>query len=213
MLSKQTYKRAILVLTVLALTGCAQLAAPFLKPNVSTEVALVRDGQYKLDPTHASLLFKIDHLGYSNYVGRFERFDASLDFDPEDPPSARVEAVIDMTSLDIANDEFAAELMGPNWFDAQTYPQAVFKTYGLKVTGDNRAVISGDLTLKGETSAIEIDAVFNGGGQDRLRGAYIVGFSGQVKMDRTEFGVDRFSGLIADEVTIEIEAEFIRQSE
>lgn len=197
--------------TCLALTGCAQLAAPLLKPNVSAEPAEIAAGEFALDQTHASILFKIDHLGFSTYIGRFETFDASLDFDAEDPPSARVEAVIDMTSLDIANDEFAETLMGPQWFDAEQYPEAVFKTLGLKVVGENEAVISGDLTLKGVTQAIEIEATFNGGANDRLRGAYVVGFSGRTVIDRTDFGVDRFSGLIADEVVIEIEVEFLQQ--
>lgn len=203
----------ILSALTLALAGCASLAAPLLKPDVSIEPVQIRAGEYALDPAHASILFKIDHLGYSTYIGRFETFDASLDFDAEDPASARVEAVIDMTSLDIANDEFAETLMGSDWFDVETYPEASFKTYGLKVTGENTADISGDLTLHGKSSAIIIKAVFNGGGQDRLRGAYVFGFSGTAVIDRTVFGVDRFSGLIADEVRIEIEAEFLRQDD
>lgn len=195
----------------LVLSGCAQLATSFLKPNVTSMPAEISAGAYKLDPTHASLVFKIDHLGFSTYVGRFESFEASLDFDAEDPAAARVEAVIDMTSLDIANDEFAQTLMGSQWFDAEQHPQAVFRTFGLKVTGENTAVISGDLTLKGETQAIEINATFNGGANDVLRRAYIVGFSGSTIISRSDFGIDRFAGLITDEVAIEIEAEFIRQ--
>lgn len=202
---------AIAAIACLAVTGCAQLAAPFLKPDVTAEPTEISAGAFALDPTHASILFKIDHLGFSTYIGRFESFDASLDFDAEDPAAARVEAVVDMTSLDLANDEFAETLMGPQWFDAGQYPEAVFRSLGLKVVGDNEAVISGDLTLHGMTQAIEIEATFNGGANDRLRGAYVVGFSGRTVIDRTDFGVDRFSGLIADEVVIEIEAEFLQQ--
>jgi len=69
----------------------------------------------------------------------------------------------------------------------------------------------GDLTLKGVTAPITLDVTFNGGGNDLLRGGYIVGFSAQGAFNRTTFGVDRFAGIVANDVTIEIEAEFIRR--
>ncbi len=191
--------------------GCASALAPVLKPNVSAEATALRDGAYNLDKTHAALLFKINHLGFSEFVGRFERFDVSLDFDAETPQAARIEAVIDMASLDIANDEFAATLMGPDWFDAGAYPEAVFRSTAIEVTGDNKGVMTGDLTLHGVTKPATLNVTFNGGGNDRLRGAYVVGFSAKTTIDRTAFGVDRFKRLIADDVVIEIEAEFIRK--
>ena len=65
-------------LTIL-LSSCVSL----LVPTVNTEVVSLKAGQYKLDKAHATLLFKVQHLGLSTYVGRFNNFDASLDFDPE----------------------------------------------------------------------------------------------------------------------------------
>ena len=66
--------------------GCASLVAP----KVASEPAALRAGAYALDSNHASLLFKINHLGYSSYVGRFEKFDATLDFDAADVSAATV---------------------------------------------------------------------------------------------------------------------------
>jgi len=199
-----------LLLPLMSLAGCNTLAATFLKPDVQAAPASVPAGDYTLDPAHASLFFRINHLGYSTYVGRFERFEASLTGDPATPESATVTAVVDLTSLNIANPEFAAELMGPDWFDAAAFPQASFKTYGLKITGENEADISGDLTLKGKTQAVILKAKLNGSGYDRLRGADVVGFSATLPISRAAFGIDRFSGLLADEVEIEIEAEFVK---
>ncbi|MDP1556493.1 MAG: YceI family protein [Hyphomonas sp.] len=203
---------AVVAASALALTSCNTLAAAVLKPDVQAAPAAVPAGDYRLDKAHASILFKIDHLGFSTYVGRFERFDASLTGDPASPESATVTATVDMTSLNLANPEFAAELMGPDWLDAANYPQAAFKTYGLKIVGENEADISGDLTLKGKTQAVIIRARLNGSAYDRLRGADVVGFSATLPISRAAFGVDKYSGLIADEVMLEIEAEFIRQS-
>ena len=199
-----------LLLPLMSLAGCNTLAATFLKPDVQVAAASVPAGDYTLDPAHASLFFRINHLGYSTYVGRFERFEASLTGDPANPESATVTAVVDMTSLNIANPEFAAELMGPDWFDAAAFPHASFKTYGLKITGENEADISGDLTLKGKTQAVILKAKLNGSGYDRLRGADVVGFSATLPISRATFGIDRFSGLLADEVEIQIEAEFVK---
>ncbi|MEO1135567.1 MAG: YceI family protein [Pseudomonadota bacterium] len=200
-----------LILALVFVSGCASVLAPALKPSVEQDAAALRGGQYALDPAHAALLFRIDHLGFSKFVGRFEVFDASLDFDEAGPADARIEALIDMTSLDIANDEFAETLMGPGWFDTGAFPNARFESTAIAVTGDTTGAMTGNLTMNGVTEQITLDVTFNGGGRDRLRGAYVVGFSAEGRISRAAFGVDRFSGVIADEVEIEIEAEFLRR--
>lgn len=197
-------KKLFLIIVASTLSACASLVTP----HVATGSEALRAGAYRLDPRHASLVFKINHMGFSDYVGRFERFDASLDFDEADPAAARVDATIDMTSLDVAYDEFAATLTGPNWFDAARFPQAVFHSTSIAATGDNTGTMTGDLTLHGVTRPVTLDVTFNGGGQDLLRGAYVVGFSAHGAINRDDFGVDRFDGIVSDEVKIEIEAEF-----
>lgn len=202
--------KAIGFATLFLCAGCAALA-PVFAPKVNADATALKAGNYSLDPAHASLLFKIDHLGFSTYVGRFNSFDISLDFDETDPTAARVEAVIDMTSLDVANDDFANTLTGSNWFDANQFPEAVFQSTAITVTGDNRGALTGDLTLHGVTQPVTLDVTFNGGGSDRLRGAYVIGLSATSQISRKAFGVDRFDGLVGDQVQIEIEAEFLRE--
>jgi polyisoprenoid-binding protein YceI len=199
--------RSLLAAAAFSLAACASLIAP----DVSPEPAALRSGAYKLDPNHASLIFKVNHLDYSLYVGRFERFDASLDFDEKDPAAAQVEAVIDMTTLDVANDAFAQTLTGPDWFDAERFPQARFRSTAIAVGGANKGAMTGDLTLHGVTRPVTLDVVFNGGARDILRGGYVVGFSARGSIDRSAFGVDAFDGIVGDAVAIEIEAEFVRR--
>ncbi len=198
--------RRVATLALVLVAACASLAAP----RVKTEPQALRSGQYALDKTHAALTFKIDHMGFSKFVGRFERFDASLDFDAGNPTTARVQAIIDVASLDIANDAFAATLIGAQWFDAARYPQARFVSTHVERTGDRTGRVTGDLTLHGVTAPVTLDVVFNGGAQDLLRGAYIVGFSARGSVSRADFGIDKYDGIIGDEVGIEIEAEFER---
>ncbi len=202
--------KAIAAVFILLSASCAMFAQA-LAPNVNPDPTALKAGNYALDRKHAALVFKIDHLGFSNYVGRFNRFDVSLDFDEADPAAARVEAVIDMTSLDIANDEFANVLMGPSWFDANQFPEAILRSTGIEITGENTGVMTGDLTLHGVTHPVTINVTFNGGGNDRIRGAYIIGMSASANIDRNDFGVDRYGGVVGDMVEIAIEAEFKRQ--
>lgn len=198
---------ALAAALLFAAAGCASLVAP----KVASDPAALKEGAYALDPKHAALVFKVDHLGYSHYVGRFETFDAALDFDADDVAAARVEARIDIASLDVANDDFAGTLTGPDWFDAAAYPQATFRSTRIEKTGENAGRMTGDLTLKGVTAPVTLDVTFNGGARDLLRGGYVVGFSAKGAFSRKAFGVDRYDGLVGDEVAIEIEAEFVRR--
>jgi polyisoprenoid-binding protein YceI len=197
---------------LLALSGCNTLASVFLRPQVSTAVQTLREGAYSLDTRHAALTFRIDHLGFSDYVGRFERFTASLDFDPDAPQAAKLEAIVDMTSLDVADDEFAATLIGPGWLDTPAHPQAVFRSTAITLTGPDTGEVTGDLTLFGVSAPVTLAVTFRGGGTDRLRGgAQVLGFSARGSLDRTVFGLDRLAGLVGTDVRFEIEAEFIRR--
>ena len=199
------------LLTASLLAGCTSLVAPLVKPHVKTELAALETGDWKLDPAHAALLFRIDHLGYSDLVGRFEAFDVSLTGDASDPAAARAEAVIDMTSLDMANDAFAAQLMGPGWFDAETYPQALFRTLTVRPGEAGTAEVDGELTLHGVTRPVTLHVTFNGTAYDRIRGADVAGFSASATINRSDFALSAFSGLVTDEVRIGIEAEFLKQ--
>ena len=197
---------AFLSLLLSAAAGCASLVAP----HVASEPAALKAGAYALDQNHASLLFKINHLGYSAYVGRFEKLDATLDFDAANVSAARVEAKIYIASLDVANDEFARTLTGADWFDAAAFPEAVFRSTSVEKTGETTGRMTGDLTLHGVTAPVTLDIAFNGGARDILRGGYVVGFSAKGNFSRSTFGVDRFDSIVSDDVEIDIEAEFVK---
>ena len=120
------YKAARLaaVCAVVTLVACSSL----LKPNVTTGVTELRAGEYQVDKQHATVLFKVDHLGLSEFVGRFNQFDASLDFDPQRIGEARLEAVIQTASIDVNDPKFEEELRGRDWFDTERFPEAVGST-------------------------------------------------------------------------------------
>lgn len=205
-------KRSTALFLILCAGACANMLGAAFKPTVNTEPTALKPGNYALDPDHAALIFKVEHLGFSKFVGRFDRFDVSLEFDQENPEAAQVEAVIDMTSLNVANDDFGNVLMGPNWFDAGQFPETTFRSTSIEITGDNTGVMTGDLTMHGVTRPATMEVTFNGGGFDRLRGAYVIGLAAYADVDRTDFGVDRFQGLVGNDVELEIHAEFVKRN-
>ena len=182
-----------------------------LTPDQTTEVTEVRAGQYVLDPNHATLIWKLNHLGFSTFLGSFNDFEASLDFDPENIENASLEVVIDTASLDVDLPEFEEELRGDNWFDVAAFPQAIFRTTRyLEAIDDDSFIFEGDLTLLGTTAPVSLEVNFHGGGRNFLTRSYTVGFSGSAIFNRSDFGLDRFTSFgVGDEIELEIHVEFM----
>lgn len=174
-------------------------------------------GTYKLDKHHASLTFTVSHLGFSNYTAQFTVFDATLELDPKNPASAKLEATIDPTSLDLPSppDGFKDELTGPNWLDAAKFPQMTFKSTSVEPTGDKTAKVTGDFTLHGVTKPVTLEVMFNGGypGLAGIDPNARIGFSAKGVLKRSEFGIaygvpaPGTTMGVSDEVQIAIEAE------
>lgn len=208
MISRMFFKTrhlAALIACSVFLVSCDRL----LTPDFETDMAELSTGQYTLDPDHATLLWKINHLGFSTFIGRFNTFDASLDFDPENIGNSKLEVIIDTASLDINNAEFAEELRGPNWFNAEAFPQAVYRTTSLLSSEENSFVFQGELTLLGVTAPVPLNVEFHGGGRNFLTRANTIGFSANTTFQRSAFGLDRFTGFgVGDDIELEVHVEF-----
>ena len=198
-------------LSVLIASSLLFNCSRILTPDQTSEVTEVRAGQYVLDPNHASLIWKLNHLGFSTFLGSFNDFEASLDFDPEDIENASLEVVIDTSSLDVDIPEFEEELRGDNWFDVEVHPQAVYRTTSfLEAVDEDTFIFAGDLTLLGNTAPVNLEVNFHGGGRNFLTRSYTVGFSGSARFNRSDFGLDRFTSFgVGDEIDLEIHVEFM----
>lgn len=175
-------------------------------------------GVYKVDPTHASVTWKVSHLGLSNYTARFTAIDAAVDFDPAKTDASKVTVSIDPTSLrtdypfaDKKNfDKVLAE--DKDWFNAGVHKAITFKSSKVEMTGPKTAKVSGDLTLLGVTKPVTLDATLNGAIKEHpFAKKPAIGFSATGKVKRSEFGMGNFVPMIGDEVTLLIEAEFIKE--
>jgi len=177
-------------------------------------------GVYRLDRAHASLIFRVSHLGFSNYTARFKRFDAELEFDPAQLEASRVTATVDARSIetdypDPAALDFNAQLQNEQWLDTAQYPQIEFRSNSIQLTGPNTMRIDGELTLRGVTRPLTLQATFNGGYAGHPMDPHArIGFSARGSLKRSEFGMD--FGIpsaehplgVGDEVEVLLELEF-----
>ena len=191
----------------MAISNCGNLI-----PRAQTEIdpASYPKGNFKLDPDHASVTWKIDHLGYSTMLGRFNSIEAELEFDAEKPEQAKLRVTIEAASLDSGVDALDELLRGPDWFDVARFPKIEFVAQSIVVEGERTGRIDGILTLHGVSRPQSLEAELVGSGNDFLRGgAQILGFKAEAIIQRSAFGVDYLVPAIGDEVSIEIHAEFV----
>lgn len=217
-------KRIAALMALAALAGCSQqanrnVAEPAAAPAATAQPAIpdLPAGSYSLDKSHSSLLFRVDHLGFSRYTGRFSTFDAKLQLDPANPATASLEVTVDPKSLAVENPPagFLDTLRGPEWLDGGQFPAITFKSTKVTPTGADTADVAGDFTLHGVTKPLVLKVKFNGGykGHPMDPNARI-GFSATGQLKRSDFGIAY--GVpgpgskmgVSDEVDIAIETEF-----
>jgi len=217
--------RMIFAAALIALTACSPAPAPQQAAAPAPAVAAVRTpsveglpaGAYHLDKAHGSLIFRIDHLSFSHFTGRFARWDANLQLDPQHPETASITATIDPRSLESDNppDGFLNMLRGAEWLNAPQFPEITFRSTHVEMTGANTARITGDFTFRGVTKPVTLEATFNGGYPGNIydRNARL-GFSAHGAVKRSDFGMS--IGLpppgtnmgVGDDVEFIIESEF-----
>ncbi|VUD69017.1 Protein YceI [Thalassocella blandensis] len=191
---------------IFSLAGCGQL----IQPSLKHDLVEIKPGNYSLDKQHTSILFKVNHMGLSTFVGRFNEFDASLEYNADDITQSRLQAVIEMRSVDVNNEKFERALTGKFWFNTEAYPQASFTTQSAERISDTQVKFTGLLTFLGEQKPIDLMVTFNGAGNNMLTRKYTLGFSAHTTFNRSEFGLDQYIPAVGDAISIEVHAEFQR---
>lgn len=198
-------------------------AAQPVAEAAAADVAYGRAGTYKLDPTHASITWKVNHFGLSHYTARFKTFDATLTFNPEDPAANAIEVTIDPLSVetDYPGDYTGTHTGTPyaswnedlgkdaKWLNGVTYPAITFKSTGATKLTPTTGTVTGDLTFLGVTKPVTLDVTYNGVAQmPWAPDSDKIGFSARTVLKRSEFGSTTFAPNIGDEVEVIVEAEF-----
>lgn len=189
-----------------------KLAALFTAAIALPGLTSAAPERYVIDTegAHAFIQFRIKHLGYSWLYGRFNDFGGTFTYDPDDTERSKVEVTIKTASLDSNHAERDKHLRGEDFLEVDKYPQASFRSTSYKETGFNKAVLEGELTLKGVTRPIRIEVDRIGNGPDPW-GGYRRGFEGRTELSLSDFGIDYNLGPASREVEMVLSIEGVRQ--
>ena len=182
---------------ILRLAAAALCAALVLPPLLVADEEASRHpvpaGDYVLDKSHSTLVFRVSHLGFSWYTASFADFDVDLAYDPAHPRQADLRVEVDVRSLQLPSPPpgFRDTLLGPVWFDAEAHPRMTFRSTSIEAGEDGALSVTGDLALKGKTRPVTLAVMFNGGyrGMADLDPQARAGFSARGTVRRSDFGM------------------------
>ena len=183
-------------------------AAALFAAVASTAIAAPE--AYVLDASHSQILFSYNHLGYSTTHGMFSGFDGEIAFDQEDPAASSVNISFPVMSMLTGWEQRFAHLMSGDFFGASEGDMITFASTGIAVTGDNTAMITGDLTMNGVTKSVVLDATMNQTGTHPMAEKPWAGFDATTSVLRSDFNVGNFAPFVGDEVQIMISIEAMK---
>jgi polyisoprenoid-binding protein YceI len=171
---------------------------------------------YKIDPAHSSAHFVVRHMMITNVRGGFSGVEGTIEWDPENPADARVEAIINTSKIKTLDENRDAHLRSADFLDAETYPTITFKSKRVEGAGEGEWKVTGDLTIHGVTKPVVLNVEGpTAEGKDPF-GNVRIGASATTKIKRSEFGLTWNAALetggilVGDDLKIELEISAIR---
>ena len=165
-------------------------------------------GRYEMDPNHSYVGFSVKHLGVSNYQGRFTDVRMQLELVPDNLSASSVQARINADSIAA---DYSGDFKAKQFFNSKKYPWIEFHSTQIEEDASGELLISGNLTLLGQTHPVRLTAKLVGSmAKHPFTGAGVIGFSAQGSFERSRFGMTHLveTGAVGDEVRIVFEGEF-----
>jgi len=164
---------------------------------------------YAVDDNHTAVVFKVSHLGISWTFGRFNDVAGSFTLDPADPAKSSFALAIKAASLDTNNAKRDEHLRSPDFFNVKQYPEITFKSTAVRPV-EGGYEVTGEFTLHGQTRPLTF-ALKGGKAAEFPKGVQRVGFTTDLAVKRSEFGMDKLVGPVGDEVYIAISFEGVKK--
>lgn len=175
---------------------------------IVTGSALVLTGahsaDFNFDKGHSQIRFGWDYQGLVILSAGFSDFEGDIKFDPDDVPASAVNVTINSESIQTGNEEFNGHLRSDEFFDVANHPTITFVSKEVVQTGPESAKIMGDLTIKGITKAVTLDATMNYSGPHPSKVYPTAGFSVSTEVLRSDFGLGAYGPAISDSIRISI---------
>lgn len=180
---------------------------------VFISASLSAQTKWSVDPVHSNVSFVVSHLVISEVEGSFKKFDGTLTASKPDFTDAKIDFTIDVNSIDTDNDMRDKHLKSDDFFNAEQYPNMVFKSTSFKKKSGNKYELYGNLTIRNVTKAVKFDVVYGGTAKDGY-GNTKAGFKATGVINRFDYGLkwnaltEAGGSTVGKEVTIDLRLQF-----
>lgn len=168
--------------------------------------------RYTFDKSHTYINFYINHLGFSDMLGRFTDYEGNFEFDEENPAATTINFSLLPSGIHTSSDLLDSKLQGPDFFNTAQFPDIRFVSTNVDITGENTADVTGNLTLIGVTKPVILHVRLNKTGYNPITSLYQAGFNATATIRRSDFGMTTLLPDVGDEVRLDLSAEAVNQT-
>ncbi|MDC4428550.1 YceI family protein [Acinetobacter baumannii] len=174
---------------------------------LASTVTLAAPVDYKIDPTHTATVFSWNHFGFSTPSANFSDIQGVIKVDNAKPANSSVNVTIPLSSVNTNVPALDKEFQEEAWFNAAKYPNIIFKSTKVETKDKKHFKITGDLTVKGITKPVVLDAVLNKQGEHPMAKVPAIGFNATTSFNRSDFGLGNYVPNVGDKITVNITTE------
>ncbi|MFX5532256.1 YceI family protein [Acinetobacter baumannii] len=174
---------------------------------LASTVTLAAPVDYKIDPTHTATVFSWNHFGFSTPSANFSDIQGVITVDNAKPANSSVNVTIPLSSVNTNVPALDKEFQEEAWFNAAKYPNITFKSTKVETKDKKHFKITGDLTVKGITKPVVLDAVLNKQGEHPMAKVPAIGFNATTSFNRSDFGLGNYVPNVGDKITVNITTE------
>ncbi|MDC4507200.1 YceI family protein [Acinetobacter baumannii] len=174
---------------------------------LASTVTLAAPVDYKIDPTHTATVFSWNHFGFSTPSANFSDIQGVIKIDNAKPANSSVNVTIPLSSVNTNVPALDKEFQEEAWFNAAKYPNITFKSTKVETKDKKHFKITGDLTVKGITKPVVLDAVLNKQGEHPMAKVPAIGFNATTSFNRSDFGLGNYVPNVGDKITVNITTE------
>lgn len=188
----------------------SKILSGFAAAALFTAPTLAEVESYTLDASHTSVLFFVNHLGFSDMQGEFNDVEGTLSIDRDNLAATKVTATMRSVAVDMDDDQLNYHIRSSDFFDVLKFPQLTFETTSFTSTGDTSGTLTGTLSMLGVSKPVTLDVSLTGEGPNPITNNHTVAFKATGTLKRSEWGMEYLVGAIGDDVNILITAELVR---
>ncbi|MEB3754070.1 YceI family protein [Acinetobacter sp. MD2(2019)] len=174
---------------------------------VVSSMSMAAPVAYDIDPTHTATVFSWNHFGFSTPSANFSNIQGVINVDNAKPSASTVDVTIPVSSVNTNVPALDKEFQEEGWFNAEKYPNITFKSTKVETKDKKHFKITGNLTVKGVTKPVVLNAVLNKQAVHPMTKSPAIGLNATTSFNRSEFGIGNYVPNVGDKITVNITVE------